>query len=205
MDRRGGRVERVLGTLYRSSGSIRPRAHGQSLEISRRRKSRRTGMVEDTERDGEKRRFGRFGRRRLPARRSSLFFTLRRRSARSGEGAHAVLEEPTRREKSVGASTRRPMTSSELFASLESFSRQKSCSIFLSLPVSLSLSFFASSDFFFYSFRPLYQTHAGSRIQENRTFDRVGAYSSESLLDCDLVERESVYPGTTPAIRQKRE
>lgn len=97
MDRRGGRVERVLGTLYRSSGSIRPRAHGQSLEISRRRKSRREEMVEDTERDGEKRRFGRFGRRRLPARRCRGPLS----SLRCGEGAHVAVPEETneKREK----------------------------------------------------------------------------------------------------------
>lgn len=123
---------------------------------------------------------GRVGRWKIRTERDGGRWWLGRRGGCGGSlySAHVAGKErtrcskkPARREKSVGASTQRPMTSSELFASLESFSRQKCCSLSLFRCTSLSLIFYLSFDTF-HSFRLLDQTRAGSRIQENRMFDR---------------------------------
>lgn len=97
-----------------------------------REKEREGETVEDTERDGDKRRFGK---RRLRRSLCAAYVAEKERTR--------YPKKPARREKSVGASTQRPMTSSELFASLESFSRQKSCSLFLCISSSFSISLFA--------------------------------------------------------------
>lgn len=101
---------------------------------------REAGMIKETKRAGE----GGFA----SAREDAAGWRERRWSARDER------EKPARREKSVGASTRRPMTSSELSASLSSHSPDRSVALclfrFLSSPFS-SVSLLCESDFFHYS------------------------------------------------------
>jgi len=139
----------------------------RSRDLSRNRRER-----EREREQGEGRRYALAGRGRRGEGGGDCAFD---RGAHNWRSARGVREKLARREKSVGASTRRPMTSSELSTSLESFSCWESYSLSLLLSSSssplppfhsISLSHFASLIFF------SKLLSANSRpCQENRMLD----------------------------------